>query len=44
MSPAQKQPFRMGLDNVRAIQQKLREIASALTIPESRLPPPAPLQ
>ena len=44
MSPAQKQLFRMGPDNVRAIQTKLREIASALSIPESRLPRPAPLQ
>jgi Protein of unknown function (DUF3014) len=43
MSPAQKQLFRMGPDNVRAIQTKLREIASALSIPESRLPRPAPL-
>lgn len=43
MSPAQKQLFRMGPDNVRAIQTKLREIASALSIPESRLPRPTPL-
>jgi len=41
MSGAQKQLFRMGPDNVRAIQQKLREIASALGIPESRLPRPS---
>jgi len=39
LSPAQKQLFRMGPDNVRVIQRKLREIASALEIPESRLPP-----
>ena len=39
MSPAQKQLFRMGPDNVRVIQTKLREIASALAIPDSRLPP-----
>jgi hypothetical protein len=44
MSPAQKQLFRMGPDNVRAIQAKLREIALALSIPESRLPRSAPLQ
>ncbi len=44
MSPAQKQLFRMGPANVRAIQTKLREIAAALSIPESRLPPSAPLQ
>jgi len=44
MSPAQKQLFRMGPTNVRLIQTKLREIASVLTIPESRLPQPAPLQ
>ena len=43
MSPAQKQLFRMGPANVRAIQQKLREVASALSIPDSRLPRPAPL-
>ena len=40
LSPAQKQLLRMGPDNVRAIQGKLREIASALGIPESRLPRP----
>ena len=39
MSPAQKQLLRMGPDNVRAIQKKLREIASALAIPDSRLQP-----
>ena len=44
MSPAQKQLFRMGPDNVRIIQRKLREIASVLAIPESRLPQPAPRQ
>ena len=38
MSPAQKQLFRMGPDNVRIIQKKLREVASVLAIPESRLP------
>jgi hypothetical protein len=41
MSPPQKQLFRMGPDNVRAIQDKLRAIAS-LAIPESRLPRSAP--
>lgn len=38
MSAAQKQLFRMGPQNVRTVQGKLREIASALGIPESRLP------
>jgi hypothetical protein len=44
MSPPQKQLFRMGQDNVRIIQKKLREIASVLGIPESRLPQSAPVQ
>ena len=44
LSPAQKQLFRMGPDNVRIVQKKLREVASALAIPESRLPRSAPLQ
>ena len=43
MSAAQKQLFRMGPDNVRAVQGKLREIASFLSIPESRLPRPGTL-
>ncbi len=38
LSPPQKQLLRMGPENVRAIQGKLREIASALGIPDSRLP------
>jgi hypothetical protein len=38
LSPAQKQLLRMGPENVRAIQSKLREIASYLAIPESKLP------
>ena len=38
LSPAQKQLLRMGPENVRAIQGKLREIALALGIPDSRLP------
>jgi hypothetical protein len=38
MSPAQKQLFRMGPANVRVIQDKLRAVAAALGIPESRLP------
>ena len=38
LSAAQKQLLRMGPRNVRAIQGKLREIAAALGIPESRLP------
>jgi hypothetical protein len=40
MSAAQKQLLRMGPQNVRAVQAKLREIASHLGIPASRLPPP----
>ena len=38
LSQAQKQLFRMGPQNVRTIQGKLREIATALGIPDSRLP------
>jgi hypothetical protein len=38
LSPAQKQLLRMGPENVRAIQGKLREIAIVLGIPDSRLP------
>ena len=38
LSPAQKQLLRMGPQNVRTIQGKLREIAVALGIPDSRLP------
>jgi hypothetical protein len=38
LSQAQKQLFRMGPQNVRAIQGKLREMAIALGIPDSRLP------
>src|SRR5688500_1742215 len=40
MSAAQKQLFRMGPQNVRIVQGKLREIATAVGIPQSRLPPP----
>jgi hypothetical protein len=40
MTAAQKQLLRMGPQNVRAVQAKLREIASHLGIPASRLPPP----
>ena len=39
MSAAQKQLLRMGPQNVRTVQSKLREIATNLGIPESRLPP-----
>ena len=39
MSAAQKQFFRMGPQNVRAVQGKLRAIAFHLGIPDSRLPP-----
>ena len=38
LSRAQKQLLRMGPENVRAIQGKLREIAAVLGIPDSRLP------
>ena len=40
LTAAQKQLLRMGPQNVRIVQAKLREIASALGIPASRLPPP----
>ena len=39
LSAAQKQLLRMGPQNVRMVQSKLREIATNLGIPESRLPP-----
>jgi Protein of unknown function (DUF3014) len=39
LSRAQKQLLRMGPENVRAIQGKLRAIAAVLGIPDSRLPP-----
>jgi len=39
MTAAQKQLLRMGPQNVRAVQGKLREIAASLAIPASRLPP-----
>jgi DUF3014 family protein len=41
LSPAQKQLLRMGPENVRKIQGKLREIATHLGIDGSRLPPPS---
>jgi len=44
MSAAQKQLFRMGPDNVRLVQGKLREIASELSIPAARLPRPATVE
>jgi hypothetical protein len=37
LSPPQKQLLRMGPDNARAVQDKLREIAAALGIPPDRL-------
>lgn len=40
LSASQKQLLRMGPQNVRTVQAKLREVASALGIPASRLPPP----
>jgi hypothetical protein len=43
LSPAQKQLLRMGPENVRTIQAKLREVAIALGIPDSRLPRPVSL-
>jgi len=39
LSAAQKQLLRMGPQNVRTVQSKLREIAAGLGIPASRLPP-----
>jgi hypothetical protein len=39
MSPAQKQLLRMGPRNARLVQDKLRELASALGIPAERVPP-----
>jgi len=41
LSAAQKQLLRMGPQNVRMVQNKLREIAAALGIPASKLPPAA---
>lgn len=41
LSPPQKQLLRAGPRNVRTIQAALRLIATALGIPEDRLPPPA---
>jgi hypothetical protein len=38
LTPAQKHLARMGPDNARAIQSKLREIAIAIGIPSERLP------
>lgn len=38
LSPAQKQLLRMGPKGVRAVHGKIRELAAALGIPESRLP------
>ncbi len=40
MSEAQKHLLRMGPENVRKIQEKIRELAGALGIPETRLPRP----
>ena len=39
LTPAQKQLARMGPRNARMIQDKLRQIAVAIGIPEDRLPP-----
>ena len=38
LSPSQKQFLAMGPDNVRIVQAKLRQIALAIGIPDSRLP------
>jgi len=38
LSPAQKQLLRMGPKGVRAVHGKIRELAAALGVPESRLP------
>jgi hypothetical protein len=38
LTPAQKHLARMGPDNTRAVQNKLREIATAIGIPGERLP------
>lgn len=40
LTASQKQLLRMGPQNVKIVQAKLREIAPALGIPASRLPPP----
>ena len=40
LSASQKHLLRMGPSHVQSIQTKLREIADALGIPASRLPPP----
>ena len=40
LSPAQKQLLRLGPDGVRAVHGKIKELAAALGIPESRLPRP----
>ena len=38
LSPSQKQFLGMGPDNIRSVQAKLRQIALAIGIPDSRLP------
>jgi hypothetical protein len=38
LSPAQKQLLRLGPDGVRAVHGKIKELAAALGIPDSRLP------
>lgn len=40
LSPAQKQLLRLGPGGVRAVHGKIKELAAALGIPESRLPRP----
>ncbi len=40
LTPAQKQFLRIGPRNVLKVQTKLRELAPALDIPDTRLPPP----
>jgi hypothetical protein len=40
LSEAQKHLLRMGPENIRKIQGKLREMARALGVPENQLPKP----
>jgi hypothetical protein len=40
LSPAQKQLLRLGPKGVQAAHDKIRELAAALGLPPSKLPPP----
>ncbi|HXB53670.1 MAG TPA: DUF3014 domain-containing protein [Vicinamibacteria bacterium] len=42
LTPAQKQFLRIGPRNMKKVQAKLRELARALDVPDTRLPPPPP--